>query len=103
MAKNKINSGVDEKILQCVSNILEVTKVDIYVVTGELSKPIDENAINSIKVNKSKPNAFLLLNTYGGDPDAAFRLAKIYYINAPKKEETEQEVESKKEGEDNEK
>ena len=78
MAKNKVNSNADEKVLQCICNISEATKADIYVVSGNLSKPVDEDAINSVKANKSQPNAFLLLTTFGGDADVAYRLARCF-------------------------
>jgi hypothetical protein len=80
MAKNleKVNSNADEKVLQCVRTISEATKADIYVISGNLYKPVDEDTLNSIKAHKSQPNAFLLLTTLGGDADVAYRVARCF-------------------------
>jgi hypothetical protein len=82
MAKNSKKSDVNQaeasKWLSCIRQVTEHAKADIYTITGGLYKPVDEQLINSIKQNRSQPNAILLLTTFGGDADVAYRIARCF-------------------------
>lgn len=66
----------DEKIIDKLKAISIYTNSDIYLYFGEIS---DENAtdfILNVKNNKtSNSNVALVLSTFGGDADAAYRIA----------------------------
>ena len=82
MAKNSkksdVNNAEEAKWLSCIHQVTESAKADIYIISGGLNRPVDEQLINCIKQNKSQPNAILLLTTFGGDADVAYRIARCF-------------------------
>jgi hypothetical protein len=64
---------------------------DVIVFTGPISRPYDDRLIDDVKINKCRTNALLILATFGGDPTAAYRMARclkrsydevIVYLNS---------------------
>ena len=50
---------------------------DIYVVSGDITRPLSDKLIDEINsIDKKKENALVFLCTYGGDGDAAYIMAK---------------------------
>jgi hypothetical protein len=82
MAKNSkksdVNNAEELKWLNCIHQVTEGAKADIYIISGGLYKPVDERLINCVKQNKSQLNAILLLTTFGGDADVAYRIARCF-------------------------
>jgi len=76
--KSDINNAEELKWLSCIHQVTENAKSDIYIISGGLYKPVDEQLINCIKQNKSQPNVILLLTTFGGDADVAYRIARCF-------------------------
>ncbi|WP_164561476.1 SDH family Clp fold serine proteinase [Nitratidesulfovibrio vulgaris] len=55
---------------------------DIYVHVGDITEPYGNRIREwlSDKANKTRPNALLILKTYGGSPDTAYRIARAFQI-----------------------
>lgn len=61
------------------SKILEYSEkydTDILVYYGDIKKGPDDDIINACRVRKRRRNVLLFLGTYGGDPNAAYRIAR---------------------------
>lgn len=66
-----------EEVLECLRAVSNELDADIYVVSGALYEPLDENSLSDIaKVTAKKKNALLVLTTFGGSPDVAYRIAR---------------------------
>lgn len=48
---------------------------DVYLFSGSIYYPSDNYLLDIAKQNKKSKNAVVVLTTYGGDPDAAYRAA----------------------------
>ncbi len=63
---------------ECIQNISETLDADLLIYSADIE---EENADELIKIVKEKTdkrdNLVLILATYGGDPDAAFRIARF--------------------------
>ena len=49
---------------------------DVYLYNGTIKREADLSFIQLVHEKKSKPNAILILVTSGGDPHAAYKIAK---------------------------
>jgi Serine dehydrogenase proteinase len=56
--------------------VADETKSDIYLFSGTTGTPADYQFNALVQDSKSRPNAMLLLTTYGGNPHAAYRMAR---------------------------
>lgn len=67
-----------ERLLSLVGTVAEQRDADVVLYNGEISwnwTP-GENIIDMCAEEKSRPNVMLILITHGGDPDAAYRIAR---------------------------
>ncbi len=70
--------SVVEDIKKCVKDISDANKADIYLISGGLNYPIDDKTLTTIESNQKNDNALLILTTFGGDADVAFRIARFF-------------------------
>lgn len=59
-----------------IKTISDQFDADIFAFVGDIQRPNDDRFISRVKVYKKRPNVLLLLNTLGGDPNAAYRIAR---------------------------
>jgi Serine dehydrogenase proteinase len=67
-----------EEILNAaIRRVIERLDADILIFTGGLSEPRDAKFITLVENReKRRKNVFLVLTTYGGDPDVAYKMAR---------------------------
>lgn len=71
-------NGLSKEFKDWVKAISEQQKADIYLIGGGLYYPLDDEVAQSITANKQKENALLILTTWGGNADVAFRIARCF-------------------------
>ncbi|MFN2974922.1 P-loop NTPase family protein [Terriglobus aquaticus] len=62
-----------EKLLKAVRDAYDA---DILLYVGSIDRPFDDHFIARCKAYKKRPNVLLVLTTLGGDPNAAYRIAR---------------------------
>ena len=72
------NSDPKKEWIACIQDVSNENNADIYVLSGGMNRWIDDNVIETVNLHKSKPKAFLILTTYGGDADVAYRIARCF-------------------------
>ena len=70
---------------QAIDAIIETNDCDLYILSATISDTTVDALINIIRHKSIKrTNCYLILTTYGGDPDAGYRLVRLikkYYTN----------------------
>jgi hypothetical protein len=56
--------------------VAEALDADVYVFNGEIARPYDRQLMNELRVRSRRPNILFILVTGGGNPDAAYRMAR---------------------------
>lgn len=56
--------------------LVEGKDADILLYTGPIDRPHDDTVGRECRTRTRRPNVYLLLCTMGGDPDAAYRIAR---------------------------
>ncbi|MDY6897518.1 MAG: ATP-dependent Clp protease proteolytic subunit [Cyanobacteriota bacterium] len=66
-----------KQLIRCVEFVAEELDADIFLYSAEITDLNADKLINQIKETSPKrENVVLIMTTYGGDPDAAFRIAR---------------------------
>ncbi|MEA5593971.1 SDH family Clp fold serine proteinase [Rivularia sp. UHCC 0363] len=66
-----------EQLIRCVEYVSEELNADVFLYSAEITDLNADKLINEIKQSSPKrDNVVLIMTTYGGDPDAAFRVAR---------------------------
>ena len=66
-----------KQLIRCVEFVAEELDADIFLYSAEITDLNADKLINQIKdTSPKRENAVLIMTTYGGDPDAAFRIAR---------------------------
>ena len=73
MTEQNQNNQELEEIIESVSSSLNA---DVLFYNGPIERPSDQNIIDKCISRNRKENILLILVTYGGDADPAFRIAK---------------------------
>jgi len=61
-----------------IRDVTESANADIFLVSGDIKYGLDRNILRSIKQNKSNENVIVILSTFGGDADIAYRIARFF-------------------------
>lgn len=70
---------------QSIANtVAEKRDADLLVYNGRIERPADDKVIDVVRKRRRRKNVLLLLSTYGGDPDAAYRIARCLQTNYEK-------------------
>ncbi|MCA0404372.1 MAG: SppA protein [Proteobacteria bacterium] len=69
---------MDEEIQKQVNTYADEHDTDIVVYLGEIARGPDDYIIDKCRERKLRKNITLFLSTIGGDPNAAYRIAKCF-------------------------
>ena len=70
---------LDGAIAKCVSEISVARKCDIFIYAGPIYNGNEDRIMDAIKsLPKRRDSAMLLLETYGGHADAAYKIARAF-------------------------
>lgn len=72
-----MEEGLEQKWKRLALEVGERYQADVILYSGEIEDSIADQAIQIAKDPKRRSNAFLMLATRGGSPDAAFRMARV--------------------------
>ncbi len=74
-------SEVFAQIRECLQNVsTDLGGADIYIVSGGLYAPLDDEVLGRIAgLKKRGKNAILFLTTFGGSADVAYRIARGFH------------------------
>ena len=67
-----------ENIQSIIDNYAITQDADIAFYFGEISRDLADNIINACRTRKLRKNIVLLLTTHGGDPNAAYIIARCF-------------------------
>lgn len=67
-----------DPVTDAANRIAEATDSDVFFYNSEIYRPFDDELISACVERKKRANAILLLATEGGDPDAAYRIARCF-------------------------
>lgn len=65
-----------DEIIKCVGEVSDESDSDIFLLSGGLNRPADDEVIYCIEKHKTRPNVMLILTTFGGEADVAYRIAR---------------------------
>ena len=69
---------IAKQIEPILARIVEASDTDILLYNGEIERPSDREATEICCSRRRRPNLLLILVTDGGDPDAAYRIARCF-------------------------
>lgn len=72
-----VNQMDAEKIKLDATKLANDTDSDILFYSGPIEKPFDDRLITACCEAKRRTNVLFILCTYGGDPDAGYRIARV--------------------------
>lgn len=64
------------KAMEIMGRIVKASNTDILLFNAPIERPGDRHMITRCQSRKCRPNLFMILLTAGGDPDAAYRIAR---------------------------
>jgi hypothetical protein len=67
-----------EEWLATINTVAEKLDADIVVYAGDIGRGEDKYLIGQCQSRRLRKNVLLLLETYGGDPNAAYRIARAF-------------------------
>lgn len=67
-----------EKISKLSNTLAAQTDSDVFLYTGSIGSPIDNELLNKCSKTNRRKNAILILCTYGGDPDAGYKISRSF-------------------------
>lgn len=67
-------TGIDIQVK--IDALAETLNADILVYIGDIQREYDDYIINECRKRKLRKNVLLLLKTFGGDPNAGYRIAR---------------------------
>jgi len=77
----KANENNKYQWTDIANKIANDTDCDLLIYTGDIEKPNDYFLLEECKKRKKRKNVNLYLVTFGGEPDAAFRIARFLQSN----------------------
>lgn len=67
---------VSPKAKEIMRRMIQASNADILLFNAPIERPSDRHMIRRCQSRKCRPNLFMILLTAGGDPDAAYRIAR---------------------------
>ena len=67
---------MDDPILAAATRLAEATDTDVILYSGDIERPWDNKLLDMLASMNRRRNVLLLLCTRGGNPDAAYRIAR---------------------------
>lgn len=68
--------AMSAKVQEIMTRIVRASEADILLFNSPINRPGDRAMIKRCLSRKCRPNLFMILLTAGGDPDAAYRIAR---------------------------
>ena len=68
-------------IVECANKVAENLDADVLLINSDIARSLDNDLITRVAKRKRRKNVFLILVTQGGDPDAAYRMARCLQDN----------------------
>lgn len=75
MSKPKA-SFLTDTIKDCANKVADKLSADVLLINAEIERSLDEKLISLVNSRNRRKHIFLILVTPGGDPDAAYRIAR---------------------------
>src|SRR4051812_30653366 len=63
-------------LIRVAKQVGDKRNADILFYSGDIGRPEDDSVIDLVLKRRRRPNVLLVLCTYGGDPHAAYRIAR---------------------------
>lgn len=79
-----IGMNLEEKVKELITTVSDDLNADIVIYNGDLDRPLEYSLIKDCGEKKEKDNVFLILVTFGGSADCAYRVAKCFQNNYKK-------------------
>jgi len=76
MVVEKQKESVEERWKRLANAIANNCNADVFLFSGEIDDPAADRLIEEAKSSAVKENAYLILTTRGGSPDAAYRMTR---------------------------
>ena len=77
---NKIDRSrkdtLEDTMIEYGNKLSDELDADVILINSDLERPLSDYLINVVKSRRRKKNVFLILITFGGDADAAYRIAR---------------------------
>ncbi len=67
-----------DKINKLSNTLAAQTDSDVFLYTGSIGSLIENDSPNKCSKAKRRKNAILILCTYGGDPDAGYKISRLF-------------------------
>jgi hypothetical protein len=67
---------VKERVVSAANALAEAVDADVLLYTGDIDRPYDDKLLDQLMAFQRRKNVILILCTFGGDPDAAYRIAR---------------------------
>lgn len=83
MANGQDDAAADEHIASVIASIADALDADIFLYCGHLRNPGDEEFVDLVNKKCSRPNVLLLLTTFGGNAEVAYRVARCLSRHYP--------------------
>jgi hypothetical protein len=71
------STSIFDQIATVLHPVEEESDADVFVYAGDILAPSDEYLRTLIKANHVRKNVILILTTFGGSPDTAYRIARF--------------------------
>jgi len=72
---------VNEALIASANALADATDSDVLLYSGNIERPYDDKLLDEISAAKRRANATLILCTSGGNPNAAYRMARAFQEN----------------------
>jgi hypothetical protein len=70
-----------KKMQELAEKVAAERNADVILYSGPVGEPNDHNMVDQCMKRRRRPNAVLILTTYGGDANAAYRIARCLQHN----------------------
>ena len=69
-------AGIPGEIQERAEKVAKALDADIIIFSGPIDAPHDDSVVNGCCTRVRRKNVLLIISTFGGDPDAAYRIAR---------------------------
>lgn len=73
---NGHDQTADQHAASVIANVADALDADVFLYCGNLRIPGDKDFIDLVNKECSRQNVLLLLTTFGGSADVAYRIAR---------------------------
>src|SRR5712692_10477714 len=68
----------DDPVRIAANELANASDTDVFFYNSEIGRPLDDKIIEDCVKRERRTNVTLILVTSGGDPDAAYRIARCF-------------------------